>query len=358
MKAKYYLFALFLFVSANIYSQVPAVSGAQCVECGGMNGNHKLTCRYYNGAAKPSASPGSSLNLQQQIMLNIVGGMLNNAMNNNNKANAQQQQDEVMRQQQLAIMLAKQKNYNDSVAQASHDRMMKDYKPLEVSGDVSYKGLDDKPKMALVHFNCKITSFSGKVMVVKSNGQQIALSETQSAEIAPGDWIATGENSRIKLHYALENGGEDIILSSKSVITIGINDDGTHSPTLMRGKMYAVNSRGIGQVSQEGGGIIDQATFEADKLKAQIKNKIIRMNVRTPTAVTSVRGTEFTVNVDDFNNTEVNVMDGIVDITGNLTNRTITLTAGTKGIVKTTGEIIGPLKMDKKQFKENDDIGE
>lgn len=136
------------------------------------------------------------------------------------------------------------------------------------------------------------------------------------------------------LHNDLENGGEDIILSSKSVITIGINDDGTHSPTLMRGKMYAVNSRWIGQVSQEGSGIINQATFEANKLKAQIKNKIIRMNVRTPTAVTSVGGTEFTVNVDDFNNTEVNVMDGIVDLTGNLTNGTNTLTAGTKLLVK------------------------
>src|SRR5512140_3712983 len=190
MKTKYYLFVLFLLVSLNIYSQVqiPHLGDPQCVECGGKNGNHKTSCSYYNRAAKPSsASPCSSLNLQQQIMLNIFSGMLNNAVNNNNKSSAQnlmqEQRDEAIRQQQLAILLAKQKRQNDSIAQANHDRMMKDYKPLEGSSDLSYKGLDDKPKMAPVHFNCKITSFHGKVIVVKSNGQQIDLSEKQSTAI-------------------------------------------------------------------------------------------------------------------------------------------------------------------------------
>jgi hypothetical protein len=352
MKTKYHLFVLFLFMSQNIYSQiqVPRLGDPQCVECGGVNGNHKTWCSYYRAAKPSSASKSNSLNLQQQIMLNIFSGMLNNAVNNNNKSGAQnlalEQRNEAMRQQQLAILLAKQKRQNDSIAQANHDKMMKDYKPLEGSADLSYKGLDDKPKMAPVHFNCKITSFHGKVLVVKSNGQQIDLSETQSADIVPGDWIATNENSWIKLHYAFENGGEDITIGSKSVLTIGINDDGTHSPTLMRGKMYAVNQLGTGQVYQEGGGIIDQATFEVDKLKEKIKNKIIRMNVRTPIAVCGIRGTEFTVNVDDFSNTEVNVMNGIVDLFGILKDNVITLTAGTKGIVKTSGEILGPLKID------------
>lgn len=354
METKYYLFALFLFISLNIYSQIqaPRLGDPKCVECGGVNGNHKTSCSYYNRAAKPaSASPGNSLDLQQQIMLNIFSGMLNNTVNNNNKSVAQnlaqEQRAEAIRQQQLAILLANQQRLNDSISQANHGRMMKDYKPLAGSSDLSYKGLDDKPDMAPVRFNCKITSFQGKVIVVKSNGQQIALSETQLADIGPGDWIATGENSRVKMHYVFENGGEDITIGSKSVLTIGIYDDGTHSPTLMRGKMYAVNQSGARQVYQEGDGIIDQAAFEADRLKEKIKNKIIRMNVRTPTAVCGIRGTEFTVNVDDFSNTEVNVMDGIVDLLGILKDNTITLTAGTRGIVKTSGEIFGPFKIDK-----------
>ena len=76
--------------------------------------------------------------------------------------------------------------------------------------------------------------------------------------------------------------------------------------------------------------------------------------IRSPTAVCAVRGTEFTIQVDEFDNTEVNVKNGIVDLTGNLMNGTITLTAGTKGIVKATGEILGPLKMDEKQFDNRD----
>lgn len=97
---------------------------------------------------------------------------------------------------------------------------------------------------------------------------------------------------------------------------------------------------------QERGSII-QVAFEAGKLKERIKNKIIRMNVRTLTAVCGIRGTEFTVSVDDFSNTEVNVMDGIIDLFGNLKSNAITLTAGTKGIVKASGEIFGPFKIDK-----------
>lgn len=183
IKSKYYVFALCLFMSVTIYSQVPAVSGVQWVECGGMNGNHKPSCSSYNRGAKSSVLSGRLLNLKQEIMLNIFSGLLNNALNNNNKSNAQKLEqekcDEEIRQQQLAILLAKHKWYNDSIAQANHDRMMKGYKPLEGSRDLSYKGLNDKPKITPVHFNFKITSFSGKVMVVKSNGQQIALSETQ-----------------------------------------------------------------------------------------------------------------------------------------------------------------------------------
>lgn len=361
MKIQYSLSVLFLFVSLTVYSQVPAVSSAACVECGGMNGNHKTWCKYYNSPAKsPSASSGSSLNLQQQIMLNIFSQMLNNAVSNNNKSAqqkgqelVQQKQDEAIRQQQLAILLIRQKKYNDSIAQANHDKMMSDYKPLDGSGDLSYKGLDDKPKMPTIHFNCKITSFSGNVKVVKSNGQEINLSGAQSVDLTPGDWIATGADSRVKLHYAFEKDGEEITLGSKSVVTISVNDDGTHSPTLMRGDMYAVNKSGMEQVYHEGGGIMDQAAFEADKLKAKIKNRIIsKMNVRTPSAICGIRGTEFTVNVDEFENTEVNVKEGIVDLTENITNKTIALTAGTKGIVKASGEIIGPLEMDKKQFDE------
>lgn len=363
MKTKIFLSALFIFVSLGIYSQIPAVTGAQCVECGGMNGDHKTWCSSYNPGVKAApSSSGSSINIQQQIMLNIFSRMLSNADNNHKKSEqqkeqelAQQKKDDAVRQQHLAALLEKQKKYNDSIAQANHDRMMKDYKPLNGTGDLSYKGLDDKQKVLQVHFNCKITSFSGNVVVIKSNGKEIKLSETQSADLAPGDWIATGENSRIKLHYAFENGGEDMTLSSKTVINIEANEDGTQLPKLMRGKMYVVKNSGERQYHQEGEGITDQATFEANKLKAAIENRFIKMSVRTPGAALAIRGTEFTVNVDDFSDTEVNVKNGVVELTGDLSHGTITLTAGKKGIVKATGEIEGPMEMDETQFESMDD---
>lgn len=295
-------------------------------------------------------------------MLNIFSKMLNNADSNNKSIQqkeqemARQKQDDAIRQQQLAVLLAKQKKNNDSISQVNHDRMMKDYKSIDGNVDLSYKGLDNKQKVPQVYFNCKITSFSGNVVVVKSNGKEIKLSETQSADLAPGDWIVTGENSRIKLHYASEIDGENITLGSKSAINIEVDEDGAQIPKLMRGKMYVVNNSGYRQYYQEGGEIIDQVTFEANKLRAMIENKIIKKTkVRTPYAAIAIRGTEFTVNVDDFNNTEVDVKSGIIDLTDNLLNNTITLVAWTKGIVNATGEIIGPLKIDETQFDYKDD---
>jgi len=357
-KLKQYLSALFLLISLSVYSQ----TGIQCVECGGMNGNHKPTCSSYNRASSGTSTSGK-LNFQEEIMMNLFSRLLTNSVKNNQQTEqqkaqklAQEKRDEDMRQQRLAILLTKQKRYNDSVA---HARMMKDYKPLEGSSDLSYKGLDDnKPKQSIVHFNCKITSFQGKVIVLKSNGQQIILSETQSADLAPGDWIATGENSRIKLHYAFESGGKDMILHPKSAISIETGDNGDQEPNLMKGKMYMVDDDKFVQ-SKIAEMALDANNALANGLgniKASLKNEMNRrIHIRTPSAVLADRGTEFTVNVDDFNVTEVNVKNGIVDLTNNLKNKTITLTEGTKGIVKATGEIIGPLEMNETQFDDKDD---
>ena len=112
--------------------------------------------------------------------------------------------------------------------------------------------------------------------------------------------------------------------------------------------MYVVNNKLKEELTDKVLDAKDELTKDIDKL-ARFKN---RFEVRTPAAICGVRGTEFTVHVSESDNTEVNVKNGIVDLTGNLINGTITLTAGTKGIVKGTGEILGPLKIDEKQFDE------
>ncbi len=358
MKIKHYLLALFLFLSIYGYSQ----SGIQCVECGGMNGNHKTTCSSYNRSSSGTSSSNKT-SFEKDIMLNIFSTTLNNLFSNKPSSpqpSAPQDTEkarlqEAARQQALAALLAKQKRYNDSIAEVKHNRMMKDYKQLEGGGEVKFKTLDDNTWKPSVYFNCKITAFKGDVTILKSNGEKIILSETQSVDLVPGDWIATGNNSRLKMHYAFENGGEDIILGQKTVINIVTNEEGAHVPKLMKGDLYVVNNNFQEQIADKTMDIKDDLSNTVGKIQRAVGRKLSKMGVRTPSAALAIRGTEFAINVDEFDNTEVNVKNGIVDLSGNLMNGTITLTAGTKGIVKGTGEIVGPLKFDNKQFDNSND---
>jgi len=337
-----------------------AQDNCKCVVCGvpcnsPASAHTNPACpvyKNYHSNKGGSSSAAKSPSFEQQILFNIFSNIIDNMLSKSEQQIAQEKQEEEFRRQYLADLLAKQKRYNDSIAQVRHEKMMKDYKPLEGNSNLSYKRLDDKPKMPQVHFNCKITSFKGKVVVVKLNGQKITLSETQSADLAPGDWIATGPYSRIKMHYAFESGGKDMILYPESAITIG-TDNGYQVPNLMKGKMYMVDDDKTIQakITEKALDANDELNKGIGKAKATVRKVNKMFEVKTPDCLCAIRGTEFIVNVDDFENTEVNVKEGTVDLTGTLMNGTITLTAGTKGIVKHTGEIIGPLKMDEKQFE-------
>ncbi len=298
----------------------------------------------------------STPSLEQEIMLNIFSRALNNLFSSNNNQGEpnsgekeQARIDEDRKQRALAVLLARQKRYNDSVAQANHNRMMKDYKQLDGSGEIKFKTLDDETRKPAVNFNCKILAYKGSVTVFKPNGKSIVISETQSVELAPGDWIATGNNSRLKLHYAFESGGEDIILGSNSAINIVTNEEGTHVPKLLKGDMYVVNNYIKEKLADNVLDAKDELTNDANRVLASVRKKMTKMEVQTPSAVCAVRGTEFTVNVDEFENTIVNVKKGNIALTGNLIQGTIMLSAGTRGIVKASGEILGPLQIDDKQ---------
>ena len=320
--------------------------------CGSPASAHtNPSCPVYIGyhSGKGGGTIVNKTSLEQDILVNLFSGLLNNLISGSSKQDKEKERlEEEQQQKTLAMLLAKQMQYNDSIAQVNHNKMMKDYIQLEGKGDSKFIKLDDDSWKSSIHFNCKITSFKGDVTVLKSNGERIVLSTTQSADLTPGDWIATGKNGRLKMHYAFEDGGEDIILGSNSAINIVTNEEGTHIPKLMKGNMYSVNNKLKEELTEKTLDAKDELSKDIDKL-ATLKN---RFEVRTPAAICGVRGTEFTVHVDESDNTEVNVKNGIIDLTGNLIQGTIILTAGSKGIVKGTGVIVGPLKIDEKHFDE------
>jgi hypothetical protein len=326
-----------LFIIPN--QKLSAQTGIECLGCGGMNGNHKPGCKYMGVNANPSAAHA---NIDQQILGAIFSGMLNNFFSTasdskqTEAAKLRQQQEEQLRQQRLSAMIALQKKYNDSIAQSRHDKMMKEYKKLDGGNDLAFKRLDDDKWKPSSHFNCKITSFSGDVRVVKADGKMVVISPDEIIVLEPGDWLATGPNSRVKLHYSFESGGEDIMLGQKSAINIVTDESGTHIPKFVRGNYYVTNNI----VTEKYAEYQEILISETDKLKSKFENKF---KIRTPACALAIRGTEFTVNVDSIGKTIVCVFEGIVELTDYNHQTSLTLTAGKKGIVNDNGAIGGPL---------------
>lgn len=351
----------FLWVfSLNIpINGVMAQNNCTCAICGvscnaPASAHTNPSCPVYKNYHYNKSGQNTSVNktsAEQEIMLNLFSNIFGRVLSGSSKQDAEKaRRAEEQKQKELALLIARQNRFNDSIAQVNHDKMMKDYKQLEGSRGLSFKTLNDDTWKASAHFNCKILASKGQVTVFKSNGQSILLSETQSIDLAPGDWIRTGPNSRLKLHYAFEQGGENIILGANSAINIVTNENGSHVPKLLKGDIYVVNNKLEEELADKVSDKKEELTKDVDQLMAPIRKKFSKIEVRTSSAICGIRGTEFTVHVDDFDNTEVNVKNGIVDLTGNLIQGTITLTGGKKGIVKGTGEIVGPLTVDDKTF--------
>ena len=143
-KIRYYLSALFLLVSIYGYSQ----TGIECVECHGMNGNHKTWCKYYNPPVRSSSSSSSRQSVEQQVLQGAFQGLLNSIFAPSTKQTEQDklrvQQEAEERNKIAALRAAALKRYNDSIQQIQHDKMMKSYKTLDNGAkDLTFKGLND-----------------------------------------------------------------------------------------------------------------------------------------------------------------------------------------------------------------------
>lgn len=344
-----FLAALFYTVSLNAQS-------CQCVickvPCGSVHTDPK--CPAYVKKTNTSKSNQASLNstFEQEIMGAIFSNMLNNLLNSNSNSKESEaeklkrQQDEQIKQQRLAALIALQKKRNDSIAQAKHNKMMSEYKKLDSGDELKYKGLDDNKWKASIHFNCKITSFKGEVTVMKSvDGKLHAkqLTADQTIDLAPGDWIKTGPNSNVKLHYGLEKGGEDVMLGQNSAMNIITDENGTNIPKIQRGNVYVTNNL----VSEKAAEITEDMISEANKEISKLRKKL---KVRVPGGTCSLRGTEFSIEVDSLGNSVFIVYEGIVEILDEEEIYKLTLTAGQKGVVSSAGNLSGPTPIKEKEI--------
>jgi hypothetical protein len=358
---RYKILSVFLLLSiTSALSNNICAQNCECVLCrvscsSPASAHTNPLCPVYkNRMANSDSNTGSSgLNMEQEIMGMIFQSIIKSVLSpSNNTAKSVQEKEklereDLQRKHQLAIQQMRLKKYNDSTAQANHDKMMKDYKKLDGSGDISYKGLDDEKKwVASVKFNCKIISFKGEVRIVKYDGTIKKLSKDQPMDLASGDWIYTGKNSTLKLHYNFENGGKDIIIGQNSFLNIVTNDEGTQVPKLVDGNTYVTNSiiDDVSSMTQE------ELISMGNEIKRQQAMWKRKFEIRTPTAICGIRGTTFSVSQDSLRGTILVVREGIVDLTGLLIGQKVVIEAGYKGIVTLSGEILGPIKIEESEI--------
>lgn len=326
-----------------------AQSGIQCVACLGMNGVHKSTCKYYNPSAKSSGT--STTDIKTMVAGAIIQNVLTNLLNNNSESNQKELEE---KQKQAAIdaelaakQAAEQKILNDIKAQAEHDKMMGSYKTLDGSKDLQikplgntnlgFKPLDEPKTNSAIKFNCKITSVSGYVEILKANSKKtLVLDGQQSIVLEKGDIITTGANGRIKLHFDFEGGGRDIIVGKFSQLSVEVDKDGSQYPFMKQGQLHFSK------------GIVDDALSQMQKefSNTEIGQRFKKIQVRTPSAVTSVRGTTFTLSEDSLKGTELIVLEGSVELTGLKSSKTILVESGYKGIIDLRGEVSEPTRIE------------
>lgn len=133
-----------------------------------------------------------------------------------------------------------------------------------------------------------LTGISGEVKIRTAEGE--LKSCRLGATLNPGDTVITGANSKVVIKFPDD---DRIELGSMSHFTIRDYEKGIFG--LLIGK-----------------------------IRALIKGKLVKYQVETPTAVMAVRGTEFTINVDDDGTTTVVVLEGIVEVR-DLTSNSIVL---------------------------------
>jgi ferric-dicitrate binding protein FerR (iron transport regulator) len=152
------------------------------------------------------------------------------------------------------------------------------------------------------------TSTKAVAVPIESEVRQVSrggdVHSNLSSWLEAGDRIETGPNGKARLFVA--GGDGDVELSKNSSFTI-MND----SAEVFQGDL----ERGIAHLTH--------------KLKVFMINKFAKFEVRTPSAVLGVRGTDFTVEVLS-DGTRVQVYEGIVSVTPSVGGDPVDVFAGTQ----------------------------
>ena len=286
-------------------------------------------CTKKSSSGSSTSNSGSSSAENALMILNVVNSVID--YSNNQDKEAAQRAAELE-----TIRVAEEKRIKEEADQAKYEKEMKSFKPIG-NTDVMKTTSPEKPNnFQPIHFTCKVVSYSGIVQIKKANGGKFTFSGGENLDLAIGDIITTGPNGRIKIHFDFEDGGKDIIVGKSSEFRIAVGSDGSQYPMLVNGEIHGISA------------VLEDLVAQSKKefLKTDIAKTIKRkLQIRTPTAICGIRGTEFTISEDSLKGSEVIVLEGSVEMKELFSQKTMIIESGFKGSVTIDGELLGPFEI-------------
>ncbi|MBL7888645.1 MAG: FecR domain-containing protein [Bacteroidia bacterium] len=300
----------------NVFSQsVPPVSGAQCVSCKQMNGQHALDCPYNNKSQGQSATtPLINNNQEQQLVFGLLFQL-------NDQIDQWVAKEEA---KQAAIDKSRKKirqNAQDSINAINHQNTKQ-----------QLKGLPTNNKKELIAnsyriINCKIKN-NGLTIYKDGVGKTYYnCSEIENITLNKKDTLSTGKGTEIMLS---NDNGNKIKLNENTTFTP--NNEGLDYSKLIKGALWAIVKN-------------DQVLFEAIKRKC-------KLDIRTPAACACVRGTTLKINITDKNYTEIFLIEGELEVETINKEEKIILTPGKKITFTPEGRIDTISYLDVEALKE------
>ncbi|HEX5328735.1 FecR family protein [Sulfuricurvum sp.] len=203
-----------------------------------------------------------------------------------------------------------------------------------------------------------VTNFSGRVRVIsgKPPYEAVAMDGDHPGYFEEGDTIETYGGSRAEVQFL--DGRGNMTIGEYSRVTMEQKNPLSETLTVAKGQIHA----SVDKAEAFGKWMENQAQMAADDpeqllkhdfgaIRAWAKKKSNKFEVRTPSAVTSIRGTTFGISVDDNGRTVIELEEGALAVSNPKKGGETLLRGGEKATVGTEGEIrVEPLTLPSKTW--------
>lgn len=203
-----------------------------------------------------------------------------------------------------------------------------------------------------------VTNVSGRVRVIsgKPPYEAVTMDGEHPGYFEEGDTIETYGGSRADIQFL--DGRGNMAIGEYSRVTMEQKSPLSEVLTVAKGQIHA----SVDKAEVYGKWVESQAQRAADDpekllnqdfsaIRAWVKSKSKKFEVRTPSAVTSIRGTTFGISVDDNGGTVIELEEGALAVFNPKKGGETLLHGGEKATVGTEGEIrVDPLILPSKTW--------